>query len=187
MKNTIKNLLTWPIRKIKNFTAKFKTHIVYLLIIGNMIIWSHAYLTGSQWYNEYIDLGVSRAEAKTIITEEGIVSSPIPSVGSQEWALWYVEKEGIDPVKVNCLITKESGWNPNATHVNTNGSVDMGLFMWNDYWQIKKAKFITMECIGDVICETYKFVEKVKADKSFGAWHGYTNHCLHLGTNPFII
>jgi hypothetical protein len=97
MKNTIKNLLTWPIRKIKNFTARFRTHIIYLLIIANMVIYAHAYLTGSQWYNEYINLSISRAEAKTIITEEGIVSSPIPSVGSQVYA--YNERVPAEEVK----------------------------------------------------------------------------------------
>lgn len=123
---------------------------------------------------------------KTEKVKDKIVIDVTPTVGSKEWVLWYVEKEGIDPVKVNCLVTKESGWNPNASNVNKNGTIDLGLFMWNDYWQIKKAKFITMGCIGDVVCETYKFVEKVKQDQNLEAWHGYTNHCLWLGTNPFI-
>lgn len=110
--------------------------------------------------------------------------SPAPSVGSKEWVLWYVEKEGIDPVKVDCLITNESGWNVNNFGMNP-GSADLGLFQWNTKFQVKPG-FISLGEIGNPEAETYKFVEKVKADKSFGAWHGYTRHCLWLGTNPFI-
>lgn len=108
-----------------------------------------------------------------------------PPVGSKEWVLWYVEKEGIDPVKVDCLITYESGWNPNNKHVNSANSIDLGLYQWSSKYQIDPG-FISLDCVGDPECETYKFIEKVKQDQNFEAWHAYTNHCLWLGTNPFI-
>jgi hypothetical protein len=185
MKNAIKKLIYWlltPVRKLKELWLRYRVHIVYALIIANLVIWANAYVTGSRWYNDYIDLSVAGASAHVT---EGAESSPAPSVGSKEWVLWYVEKEGIDPVKVNCLITHESGWNPNNKHVNSANSIDLGLYQWSSKYQMDPG-YITMACIGNVECETYKFVEKVKQDQNFGAWHGYSNKCLWLGTDPFI-
>jgi hypothetical protein len=166
----------------KTKTNITKKDLVYLLIIINIIIWSNSYVKAKSWYNDYINIAVAQANYKNEITEGG--SEFTPPIGSKEWVLWYVEKEGLDPVKVNCLIAKESGWNPNAVGINAS-SADIGLYQFNTKFQIKPG-FLTLDCASNVECSTYKFIEKVKKDKSFGAWHAYTNHCLWLGADPFI-
>ena len=156
-----------------------KKDLVYLLIIINIIIWANSYVKAKNWYSEYINIAVGRAEASEIKEEEENLKT-----GSLEWILSECEKNNIDPIKVKCLLKHESGFSPNAIGQNST-TVDLGLFQWNSKWQINPG-FITLGCIGNPECETQKFIEKIKQDKSFGAWHGYTNHCLWLGENPFI-
>ena len=164
-----------------NLPKLSKKDIIYALIILNMIIWAYSYVQTRNFYNGYVELLIHSANAEIGQGEavvNGDAAASAPAVGSRDWILNECEKNGIDPVKVKCLIKHESGWDVNARHINAD-SVDLGLFQWNDKFQIKPG-FISLGCIGNPECETYKFIEKVKADGNFSAWHGYTNNCLWL-------
>ena len=181
--------------KIKRFRESLrklsKKDLAWFLLLANVIIWAVAYNQTNRFYNHYIELLTQTASASPIIEETAVTSEitqtlqPTPKNGSKEWILAEAEANNIDPIKVNCLITHESGWNVNARNVNDLGSVDLGLFQWNTKYQIDTG-FISVGGVGNPECETYKFIEKVKQDQNFLAWHGYTNHCQWLGTDPFI-
>lgn len=53
----------------------------------------------------------------------------------------------------------ESSLNPDAIHVNTNGTVDMGLYQWNSIHFTGK---ITPSCALDVYCSTRAAVKYIK-------------------------
>lgn len=181
--------------RIKRFRESLsKRDLLWFLLLANVIIWAVAYNQTNTFYNHYVELLTKTASASSVLPESNqytkntqtLQPTPSqPSVGSKEWILWKVKEEGLDPIKVNCLITNESGWDVNAKFVNDGGSVDLGLYQWNTKYQIDPG-YISVGCIGNPECETYKFIEKVKKDGNFLAWHGYTNNCQWLGTSPFI-
>jgi hypothetical protein len=43
-------------------------------------------------------------------------------------------EEGIDPDLAVRVALCESGLDPKARHLNKDGSIDRGLYQWNDYW-----------------------------------------------------
>ena len=122
--------------------------------------------------------------AQVVETGESVSYLNVPS-SEYTWPMAYADMANaqINPVKAQCLVKHESGENCNARHVNNDGSVDLGCYQWNDYWQI--PGFLDLNCIGDLKCETQKFIEKVNNDGNFEAWYGFTDNCEWLGTNPF--
>ena len=180
------NKITNVFKRVRPLKYIKKKDIVYILIIINIIIWAIAYQKTNSFYNEYLELLVVNAKEPTEnATEEPQIKQEEPTRGTKEWVLWKVEQAGIDPVKVNCLVRHESNWRPEARNETVPGNIDLGLFQWSTKWQIDPG-YISLGCIGNPECETYKFIEKVKNDGNFLAWHAYTRHCQWLGTDPFI-
>lgn len=89
----------------------------------------------------------------------------------KEWVLNEVAMAGLDVEEIDCLIKNESGWNNWAYNINTNGTTDMGLWMWNS---IHKNN-VSVECRFDYKCATKKAIEKILHDGNYGAWYGYRN------------
>jgi hypothetical protein len=65
----------------------------------------------------------------------------------------------------------ESGFNPNAKHVNPSGSIDRGLFQWNDRWHPE----ISDQCAYDPVCSTEKFCEAFNMGNI--SWWNSTRNC----------
>ena len=60
----------------------------------------------------------------------------------------------------------ESSLNPQAVHINNSGgSVDRGLFQWNNHYQ----KQISDQCAFDIRCSTERAIEKINAGGQ-GIW-----------------
>jgi len=60
----------------------------------------------------------------------------------------------------------ESSLNPQAVHLNNSGgSVDRGLFQWNNHYQ----KQISDQCAFDIRCSTERAIEKINAGGQ-GIW-----------------
>lgn len=78
---------------------------------------------------------------------------------------------GVDPKLALKVAECESGLDPTATNRNPNGTIDRGLFQWNDYWHPE----ITNDCAFNVICSTIAFCEAVK--KGHLDWWNATRHC----------
>jgi hypothetical protein len=179
-KTKTKTKLLRPVLRIRTAWHKHRIHIIYLLIIANIIIWAKT----NDFYNDYVDL-LTKSQVRASTIKEKAHKDTQAKPGSKQWVLEEVRRNNIDPTKVDCLVSNESGWDPQARNTSVPGNIDMGLFQWSTKYQIDPG-FISIGCIGNVECETYKFIEKVKQDKNFSAWHGYTHNCQWLGTDPFI-
>lgn len=131
-----------------------------------MIIWSHAYVTGSKWYNEYINLGTVSVQAGMVKTG-GVESSPTPPIGSKEWIRVEWEKAGAKWEEVYAIMQCESNWNNNLFGVNTNGSIDLGIYMINSV-HIKSGK-ITLKNATDPIESTYWAINLYK-EQGWAPW-----------------
>jgi hypothetical protein len=163
--------------KIAELWRKFRKDAIYILIIANLVIYSISFLKGKEFYNNYVNLSVNEASAE-MAKEESQYNEY--EKGSLDWILSECEKNGIDPIKVKCLLKHESGFNNNAiSAVRTPENVDLGLFQWSEKYQIKTG-FISLGCIGNPECELQKFIEKVKKDGNMYAWVGYKNNCMWL-------
>lgn len=181
-----------PKKKNKNT----RLHIIYVLIIINLIIWTITCVRMNNFYQSYVDLLVNNAQAQERQVEKNVNNHSFSQKGNKkkskeelsmrEYVFQTVKEANINPMQVDCLISNESNWNTNAKNINlSNNNVDLGLYQWSTKYQIKPG-YISMECIGNYKCETKKFIEKVKKDKNFSAWHAYTKNCMWMGNNPFI-
>ena len=52
----------------------------------------------------------------------------------EQTILRVAKEEGVDPDLALRVARCESGFNPGARHVNSTGSVDRGLYQWNNYY-----------------------------------------------------
>lgn len=77
-------------------------------------------------------------------------------------------KAGLNTELAECTVRNESGWREFAYHVNKDSSLDRGIWMWNDRWN----PHISNECAFSWKCSTIAAIEKIKADKGYGAWYG---------------
>ena len=92
----------------------------------------------------------------------------------KEWVKAEVEKNGLDWNQVDCLIHRESGWNPWAYNIsNDNNTTDFGL------WQINSIhkKTATVECRWDYKCATKWAIAKRLHDGNWSAWYGFNKFC----------
>lgn len=131
-----------------------RTHIAYQLIIINMIAWSIAVYSGHNFYKEYVSL-----EIKNVSAEAGNINEPV--VYDKEWALDQWEKLGGQELRDEAVLVffGESGFNKDATHCNTNGTVDLGFYQANS---VHIPKRLSIECAGSIKCSTEKMLELYK-------------------------
>lgn len=84
----------------------------------------------------------------------------------KKWVLNRVQEAGLDPHTVNIIINCESKWNPDAMGVNTNKSVDLGL------WQINSIhKDISNADKLDYKKATEWAIDKRLKDGNWNAWY----------------
>ena len=81
------------------------------------------------------------------------------------------EEEGVDPDLAVKVAECESGLNPRATNINRDGSVDRGLYQWNDKWHPE----ISDECAYNRYCATRAFCKAVKSGHL--DWWSASKHC----------
>lgn len=103
-------------------------------------------------------------ETTTSITE---AEEPIdPTVEMKKWVLARVAEAGLDTKIVETIINCESRWNPDAMGVNTNKSVDLGL------WQINSIhKDISNADKLDYKKATEWAINKRMKDGNWNAWY----------------
>ena len=66
------------------------------------------------------------------------LSSPVASAACYEQAAAHY---GVDVALLKAIAEQESGFNPSSTHLNTDGSEDIGEMMINSSWLRKLAPF----------------------------------------------
>jgi len=66
--------------------------------------------------------------------------------------------EGVDPDLALRVAKCESGLDPSAKNINTNGSIDRGLFQWNNRWhpEITDEVAFDIEKSTRVFCKAFK-------------------------------
>lgn len=82
--------------------------------------------------------------------------------------------EGVDPDLAIRVAKCESGLNPGAINKNSNGSLDRGLFQWNDRWHPE----ITEEIAFDVEKSTRAFCKAFK--NGHLSWWDATKSCWNI-------
>jgi hypothetical protein len=94
----------------------------------------------------------------------------------KEWVLKQFADNGINTEVADCVIQRESLWNPDIV----SKTYDFGLMAWNI--QHVKSGYISLECTGNYKCAVSKAIEKIKKDKGFSAWFGYRDaNCGRFG------
>lgn len=67
---------------------------------------------------------------------------------------------GVDPDLAVRVAWCESGLDNKVMRINKTGSIDRGLFQWNDYWHPEISNF----CAFNIECSTRAFCKAVKED-----------------------
>jgi hypothetical protein len=141
--------------KIKiNARSKQYIHIVYCLLIVNIVLWGFFALPKvKEFHADYTSIEV-RAANEEVSVEAGASS---PKLGSKEWIREEWENTGASWEEVWAVTQLESSWNPENWNCNTNGSLDMGLYQLNTVHD-----HIKPSCAFNAICATYKAIELYK-------------------------
>ena len=175
-------MLIHPIKTTKRFYYAFnvfyhrnRERVAWLLIIFNIITWAVAYNVGNDFYNHYVNLiepliAVRAAEVDVKST------SALPVVeeqtGTKAWALkkWSDRFGAKVAWQLEVIMgTKESGWNANAYHCNTNGTVDLSWYQINSV-HVENGK-LSLECAASPICST-EFAMDLYEEQSWCPWYG---------------
>ena len=121
-----------------------------------------------------IELSPEKAEdiiPPQVIQEEEEIKATIGKTPSQKEVEIEIrkiakEKEFSNSDYLVKLAHCESSLNPQAVHINNSGgSVDRGLFQWNNHYQ----KQISDQCAFDIRCSTERAIEKINAGGQ-GIW-----------------
>lgn len=156
--------------KIKKL-SKFILHNFVLFVLSSLMASTALICAGVVVYNFVSDpLNQGKVIMATVNVARAEIIEEMPL---RLWAMNYAFEQGVDADTLDCVIEHESNWNVNAYHINTNGSVDLGVAQWNT--QHIKSGFITLECAGDARCALKAMIKKVKADKGFKSWYAVSN------------
>lgn len=86
----------------------------------------------------------------------------------QETAISY----GVNPAIALYIVEHESGGDVNASHTNQHGSVDWGLWQFND-----RNKGFSLACAKDMVCSTNLAMNWILAGKLY-KWVSWDYRCL---------
>lgn len=85
--------------------------------------------------------------------------------------------EPADVQKGLCTIQWESGWDPNSTNRNNNGSIDRGLWQINSIHTTARWWPSDVNLLFNPEYNTRCALEIWTAAGSYSPWYGYRNHC----------
>jgi hypothetical protein len=138
---------------IKEATIKTLGYLTLLFIISfslDFIILKYT-VWNLQLSHKY--LGVE-AYAMTSVNVPHIVRAK--DENPKEWILNEWAKVG-QRDNAEKIINCESGFDNNRVNINTNKTADLSVYQWNTLHL--KSGFITLKCLSDYKCSTYKAVE----------------------------
>jgi hypothetical protein len=156
-------------QKIKDLYQRFKKDIFYWLVIANIVIWAVAYYKANQFYNDYVNLLVKSAEAKTkpMQIEEKIELTPeeqirqIAKGHNFQWTDYLVKLAKCESkLKPECATPNH----PDCIN-STNKSYDRGWFQISRRWHPE----ISDECAADIRCSTEFTIEMINNGQQ-GQW-----------------
>lgn len=146
-----------------NFTYKLTALVAIIAFSFNMLIPQVATAeTGENIINEGVYPVNQDFQVKVAVAEE----PADPTAEMKSWVLNRVAEAGLDPQTVETIINCESRWNPDAMGVNTNKTVDLGL------WQINSIhKNISNAEKLDYKKATEWAINKRLTDGNWNAWY----------------
>ncbi len=145
--------------KIKRVKVK-KSHVILTAFLAGVASIGIASIIPAYSHNEAT---ASYSEPKENIAEQ-ITKDPV-----KQYVVNQAIANNLDPLELIAVIQGESGFNPNAYNVNTNGTVDLGIAQWNSIHI--KSGFITVECAGNAECAIDKMIAKRLKDGNYSAWY----------------
>ena len=138
-----------------------RSRLVAFILIGSVAI--SALIIGG--------VGQYTANAMKIDTAGQILpikAIPAKVLSVREYVKQEILSAGLDWDKIQCTLDHESDFRVMAYYVNSDKSVDRGIWMWNDKWN----KRISNECAFDKVCSTKEAIAKIKHDGNLSAWYG---------------
>jgi len=133
-------------------TIRHKIHTVYVLIIIIHWVYAIAYITGSNFYEEYTRVAKAEIHNDAKPAQETIVDKQV--LGTKDWIREQWEERTDAPWhEVWAVVQGESGWNSDAYNTNTNGTIDSGLY------QINSVHDIPLSCTINTVCATNHAIE----------------------------
>jgi len=147
--------------------------IAVISLIGGLIL----KLTGADGtINAMIATIIAAYFGKRIVYDE--IAKSLPSKGKfktiKERIRDVAKDMSVDPDVAVRVAKCESGLDPQAVHKNADGSLDRGLFQWNDKWHPE----ITDEIAFDVEKSTTAFCEAVKNNNL--SWWSASEKCWRV-------
>lgn len=94
-----------------------------------------------------------------------IVENVNADITWQEQVKQTLKDFGVDEVKAEKIIQCESRWDMYAIHANKDGSIDVGLWQWNNKIHPEVSRF----CALDSQCSTVNAIRVIKT-RGFGEW-----------------
>jgi len=147
--------------KIKENWSRIRVHIIYLLVISIIVIWTISSVIALRFYNDYVSLLIKASEAKELSYDN---QKPLKAeqLSTEEQVMKMVRVAGLNEKEIYALILCESHWDRYA--IGDSGK-SRGL------WQINKIYHdISNECAFDPICSTKWSIEKILHDGNLSAW-----------------
>lgn len=177
LKTKIKKVITFDF-----FIPKpYRVHIIYWLIILNIIIFHQLY-DQYQGLEQFVVAKANTQGSAQLSTPTGFiarevrVTQPVSAkmeedsltdLSVQEWVRREVETAGLKWSDVDCLIRNESGWNEYAINKNKNGTFDLGLVQINDIHKVSRKDAFNYKF------STKWMISKRLRDGNYNAWYGY--------------
>ena len=141
-------------KKTKNKTLKNQLIVITcLIIIASALIEAHYFATIN-------DVGFAEAQVVEKVKEKNL--------SIQEYVFQEVEKAlGMkEAIKAVSIVQCESGWNPEATNVNKDKTIDRGLWQINNHFQ----KQVSGACAYDYKCATKEAIKIYQKRGNWSAW-----------------
>lgn len=147
--------------------------IAVLALIGGLIL---KFFGADGIVNMMIAAVVTAYFGKRVVVDEVIKS--LPQKGKfksvKDRVREVAKNMGVDPDLAIRVAQCESGMDPSAVNRNTDGSLDRGLFQWNDKWHPE----ITDEIAFDVEKATTSFCEAVNGNNL--SWWSASRKCWDI-------
>jgi hypothetical protein len=143
-----------------------RTHVFYVLIIINIILYHYLY----DQFNFHIRTYLLPERGENIGRINEAVASTQDNnreLSREEWIRREVEAAGLDWETFSCIIKNESGWNDYAINKNTNKTFDTGILQINDVHKL--PRWFTF----DYKMSTLWAIKKRQADGNYNAWSMY--------------
>ena len=125
-------------------------------ILGTAILLTAVFIDYAAAKTTFFVLDPIKYEPIAEITIAREVKAETPEEDIKDWILDEWEKVG-QRDEANAIITCESRWNLNAFNINSNGTIDLGLYQFNSLHL--KSGLIDLKCLGDFKCQTKKAIE----------------------------